>query len=109
MLTGVGAATWVAFAVYFVAYYPASEAPKAIGIINSVQGVALVISTYAGGLVAQRFGYGGAFFGAAILGLVALAALERVLRRLGVTVPAGAGVAAAADYYCTHGAVPGKS
>jgi MFS family permease len=74
MLTGVGAATWVAFAVYFVAYYPASEAPRAIGIINSVQGVALVISTYAGGLVAQRFGYGGAFFGAAILGLVALAA-----------------------------------
>ena len=43
ILTGVGAATWVAFTVYFVAYYPASEAPRAIGIINSVQGAALVI------------------------------------------------------------------
>jgi aspartate aminotransferase-like enzyme len=41
--------------------------------------------------------------------LVALAALERVLRRLGVKLPASAGVAAASDYYCTHGAAAAKS
>ena len=41
--------------------------------------------------------------------LVALAALERVLRRLGVKVIAGAGVAAASDYYCTHGVAPARS
>lgn len=41
--------------------------------------------------------------------LVALAALERVLRRVGVKVPAGAAVAATLDYYCTHDAVPAKS
>jgi aspartate aminotransferase-like enzyme len=41
--------------------------------------------------------------------LVALAALERVLRRLGVKVLAGAGVAAASDYYCTHGVAAARS
>lgn len=73
-LTGVGAAAWVAFTVYFAGYYPASAAPKAIAIINFVQGLALVAATYSGGLVAQHFGYGATFFGAAIIGIAALAA-----------------------------------
>jgi len=74
IVTGVGAAAWVAFAVYFAAYYPESAAPRAIGVINFVQGAALVAATYGGGLVAQKLGYSSAFFGAAVLGLVALAA-----------------------------------
>ncbi len=73
-LTGVGAAAWVAFTVYFAGYYPAAAAPRAIAIINFVQGVALVAATYSGGLVAQHFGYGATFFGAAITGIAALAA-----------------------------------
>jgi len=49
MLTGLGAATWVAFAVYFVGYFPSTRAPRAIGMINFVQGVAMVTATYLGG------------------------------------------------------------
>ena len=71
-VTGMGAAAWVAFTIYFTGYYPASSAPKAISTINFVQGIALVAATYSGGLVAQRFGYSAVFFIAAILGAAAL-------------------------------------
>ena len=73
-LTGVGAAAWVAFTVYFAGYYPASAAPRAIAVINFVQGLALVAATYSGGAAAQHFGYSATFFGAAIIGIAALAA-----------------------------------
>ena len=74
IVTGVGAAAWVAFAVYFAAYYPETAAPRAIGIINFVQGAAIVVATYGGGMVAQKLGDRSAFYGAAVLGLVALGA-----------------------------------
>jgi len=74
VVTGVGAAAWVAFAVYFAAYYPESAAPRAIGIINFIQGAAIVAATYGGGMVAQNLGDRSAFYGAAVLGLVALGA-----------------------------------
>src|SRR4030067_1557433 len=32
MTTGVGAATWVVFPVYFTAYYPADDSGRAIGL-----------------------------------------------------------------------------
>jgi MFS family permease len=53
-ITGIGAAAWVAFTVYFTAYYPREGARRAIGIINFVQGSAVVVATLAGGLVAER-------------------------------------------------------
>ncbi len=74
IVTGIGAAAWVAFAVYFAAYFADTATPRAFGIINFIQGAALVAATYCGGLVAQNFGYGWAFYGAAGLGLVALSA-----------------------------------
>lgn len=49
IVTGIGAATWVTFAIYFAAYYPVEGARRAIGVINFVQGMALVITTYWGG------------------------------------------------------------
>jgi MFS family permease len=72
-LTGIGAAAWVAFTIYFAGYYSSSATPKAIATINFVQGIALVAATYCGGLTAQRFGYASTFFIAAILGAAALA------------------------------------
>jgi DHA1 family multidrug resistance protein-like MFS transporter len=73
MVTGIGAAAWVTFAVYFAAYYTTqAEIKRAISLISFVQGSALVLSAYCGGLIAQEFGYSYTFFGAAILGVVAL-------------------------------------
>lgn len=74
-ITGIGAATWVTFTIYFAAYYPVEGMRRAIGIINFVQGTALVITTYCGGVIAEKGGYSFTFFGAALLGLVALISL----------------------------------
>ena len=75
VVTGIGAATWVTLAVYFAAYYPVEGARRAIGVINFVQGMALVITTYCGGIIAETSGYQYTFFGAALLGIVALISL----------------------------------
>jgi len=73
MLTGVGAAAWVLFTVYFSAYFGAGTGIKrAISIISFVQGSALVAATYSGGVIAEVSGYSYTFFGAAILGAAGL-------------------------------------
>ena len=74
-LTGVGAAGWVIFSVYLTGYYPPASMKKAIGLINFVQGAALVVATLSGGLIAEKFGSKYTFWGAALLGLVALVPL----------------------------------
>ena len=74
-LTGVAAATWVAFTVLFASYYPGERAARAIGLISFVNGAALVAATSAGGAIAQVWGFKAAFFGAAALAAGALVAL----------------------------------
>lgn len=74
-VTGVGAATWVSFTVYFMAYYPQESGRRAIGIINFVQGTAVVAATASGGLIAEVLGTGYTFWGATLLGAIALMAL----------------------------------
>jgi MFS family permease len=74
-LTGVGAAGWVIFSVYLTGYYPPASMKKAIGLINFVQGAALVVATLSGGLIAEKFGSQYTFWGAALLGIVALVPL----------------------------------
>jgi len=75
MMTGIGAAAWVVFTVYFVAYYPPANSGRAIGLINAVQGGSLVVATASGGVLAQAFGARLTFFGAALLCAFGLAAL----------------------------------
>jgi predicted MFS family arabinose efflux permease len=73
--TGVGAAGWVAFTVFFAGYSHPAHGPQAIGSINSVNQIALVVATGAGGLLADRLGYGAAFYGAALLALLGIGVL----------------------------------
>ncbi len=73
--TGIGAAAWVTLTVYFTSYYPQEGVGRPIGIINFVQGVAVVVATSCGGVIAEVWGFGRAFFGAALLGIVSLFAL----------------------------------
>ena len=75
MVTGIGAATWVIFPIYFIAYYPLKESGRAIGLINFVQNAALVAATASGGALAQMFGPRQTFFGAAIIGVLGLGVL----------------------------------
>ena len=73
--TGIGASSWVLFTVYFAAYYPRERMGRAIGVINFVNGLAMVVATSSGGLVAEMWGFRSTFFGAALLGVISLIAL----------------------------------
>ena len=74
-LTGVAASGWVVFSVLFASYFPPSHVPRAMGLINFVNGLSQMSATFLGGLVAQNLGNGPTFLmGAAlaVLGLVCL-------------------------------------
>jgi MFS family permease len=75
MVTGVGAAMWVVFPVYFVAYYRPEDSDKAIGLINFVRSVALIIATAGSGFIAEEFGLRQPFYIAALLGIFAFLTL----------------------------------
>lgn len=72
MTTGIGAAAWVVFPVYFTAYYPSDDSGRAIGLINFVRSVALIAATASGGFIAEELGLDRPFFFAAMLGILAL-------------------------------------
>ncbi len=71
-VTGIGAAGWVAFTVFFTRYYESAASARAIGTINAVNQVALVVATGCGGVLAQGGGYHATFLGAALLALLGL-------------------------------------
>ena len=75
MVTGIGAAMWVVFPVYFVAYYRPEDSDKAIGLINFVRSFALIAATAGSGFIAEEFGLRQPFFVAALLGIFAFVAL----------------------------------
>ena len=74
-LTGVGAAGWVIFSVYFTSYYLPEGLRKAIGLLNFVQGMALVVATLGGGFIAESLGSQWAFLTAAAMGVIGLVPL----------------------------------
>jgi len=76
MTTGIGAAAWVVFPLYFIAYYSADSSGKAIGLINFIQNAALIVATVGGGFIAEGLGLSQTFFIAASLGIIALVALS---------------------------------
>ena len=73
--TGIGAAAWVVFPLYFTAYFPTDDSGRAIGLINFVRSVALIAATLGGGFMAEEFGLSRPFYVAALLGVFALLAL----------------------------------
>jgi MFS family permease len=75
MTTGIGAAAWVVFPLYFAAYYAVDESGKAIGLINFIQNIALIVAAVGGGFIAEGLGLNQTFYIAASLGTVALVAL----------------------------------
>jgi predicted MFS family arabinose efflux permease len=75
MVTGIGAAAWVIFPLYFNSYYPIGDDSRAIGLINFVRNIALIAATAGSGFIAEGFGLSMPFFVAAALGVPALTAL----------------------------------
>ena len=75
MTTGIGAAAWVIFPLYFNSYYPPNDSGKAIGLINFIRSVALIVATAGSGYIAEGLGLSMPFLIAASLGILALLAL----------------------------------
>jgi predicted MFS family arabinose efflux permease len=74
-LVGVGAATWVAFTIYAVSFYPPDNTARAIGILNFVSGAALTATTALGGVIADLWGEKSTFLTATVLAAAALGLL----------------------------------
>ncbi|MFP4200352.1 MAG: MFS transporter [Clostridia bacterium] len=71
-MTGVAAATWVAYTVLFSSYFPPEEAPRAIGYISAFNAVGQMAGMMLGGTAAQHFGQGVPFLVAMAGGIVGL-------------------------------------
>ncbi len=72
-LSGVGAAAWLAFTVLYASYFDPAEAPKAIGILNSLNFVGQMCGTFLGGIVAAASGQRTPFLLGAVGGAIGLA------------------------------------
>lgn len=72
-LSGVAAASWVIHTVAFASLFPASEASKAMGIVNAILNAGQVLAMFAGGLVAFYWGQEYTFLVAAAGGVVGIA------------------------------------
>ncbi len=74
-MAGIASAGWVAFTMFFTAYYPQEHSARAIGLINAVNQAAMVVATGSGGVLADVFGYQAVFIvaaGLAVLGLIVM-------------------------------------
>ncbi len=71
-LSGVSASMWVVFTVLFASYFDTSEAPRAIGLINSSLSFGQICAMLLGGWVAGQFGQAAPFLVGAMAAAVAL-------------------------------------
>jgi predicted MFS family arabinose efflux permease len=71
-LVGVGAATWVAFTIYAVSFYPPGNTTRAVGMLNFIFSASLTATTALGGLIADIWDERSAFLSAAVLAVLAL-------------------------------------
>ncbi len=60
-MSGVAATGWVVIVVLFAGYFAPEEAPRAYGILNSVNFAGQLTGMFAGGLVAEWFGWPATF------------------------------------------------
>jgi MFS family permease len=64
-LSGVSATAWVIIVVLFASYFSAQEAPKAYGIMNSIGFAGQMAGMFAGGIIAEVWGWPSTFLLAA--------------------------------------------
>jgi len=71
-LSGVGAAFWVIFTVFFASFFSHGESSKAMGQLVFCMSGALLVSTFFGGWLAEHYGYRSPFWIGAIGALISL-------------------------------------
>lgn len=80
-VSGAGAAAWVAFTVLFSSYFAPEKATRAMSEVSFVGGMALILATYAGGLIAQAWGWTVPFFVAVAFSILGISAALRLEER----------------------------
>ena len=75
-VTGIGAATWLTFAVYLTAYYPQGRVGRAIGLANFMQNITVLVASVLGGAMVDSWGFKTTCYVASALGLLGLGALS---------------------------------
>ncbi len=75
-VTGIAAAGWVAISVLYASYFTPERSGQAMARIMSINTVALVLASLAGGVISDRFGPGATFYGGAAAGVVAVLLLS---------------------------------
>ena len=100
-VSGLGACGWVAITLLFAEFFPPERTGHALGVVGFLATASQLVGTFAGGLVAQFFGFGAPFLGAAGLAavglLVALAVRGSGRRRAAPPVPLRQRLAAGRD------------
>ena len=75
-IIGLGAATWVAYSVFFASFFPLNRSAHAMAIIAGISSGAQLIAGLVGGLLSQSFGVASTFYaGVALAGLGVVAML----------------------------------
>ncbi|MDI6870864.1 MAG: MFS transporter [Bacillota bacterium] len=67
-LSGVAAATWVLFTVFYTSLFPSAETGKRTGLLTFAASSGQLAGNLAGGFLAERGGWTAPFFGAAMAG-----------------------------------------
>ncbi len=80
-IAGMAASMWVAFTVLFANYFPLGQAGRSMGLIFFGTRFSQAVTTYAGGAIAERWGWAGPFYAAAVLSLLGLLLTIRIPER----------------------------
>ena len=81
---GVTASTWVNASVLFASYFPPERATSAMSLVTFFNGLAMVLSAYGGGLLAERYDWVAPFWASAALALAALVCILPVSEEVGI-------------------------
>ena len=69
---GMAASMWVAFTVLFANYFPLGQVGRSMGLIFFFTRLSQALTNYAGGAIAERWGWQGPFYAGAVLSLLGL-------------------------------------
>jgi MFS family permease len=78
---GMAASMWVAFTVLFANYFPRGQVGRSMGLIFFCTFLSQAVTNYGGGVIAERWGWLGPFYAAAVLSLLGLFLTLRIPER----------------------------
>lgn len=88
LLAGLAASCWAMFSVLYLVHAPPRRAVSALGWVSFANAGGQVVASVLGGVLAERFGWSGPFWGSLILAAMGLAAMAGVREASVETAPA---------------------